>query len=111
MIKKVSAVSAAALIAFSFTISSFGSAMAEPHHYRGYGHHGHHGGHGAAIAGGVALGILGAAAIAESAREREGCYRGPRECTWVEGGCWRDDDGNRVCRPGHRECSRPVVCD
>jgi hypothetical protein len=114
MFKKISAISVAVLLAASFTLSSFDGAIAQP----GPGGPGgpgprHGGGGGAAVAGGIALGILGAAAIAESERAhaREGCYRGPRECHWVEGGCWRDDDGNRVCRPGRRECSRPVICD
>lgn len=105
MIKKVSAISATVLLAVSMTVGSMGSVIAGPHH-----HHRHHGGHGgAAFVGGLALGIL--ATEAARSERRDGCYRGPKECHWVPGSCWRDDDGARVCRPGHRECSRRVYCD
>jgi len=100
MMKKVSAVMATLLLATSLTVTSFGGAEAR-------------GGRGAAaIIGGAALGILAIEAL-KSDREyvREGCYRGPRECRWVRGGCYYDDYGDRVCRGGHRECYRPVYCD
>ena len=68
-------------------------------------------------AGIIGLGILGA--IAESQRYRHGpvyrsyggCYKGPRRCRWVRGGCWINRWGERVCRRGVRRCWRPTYCD
>ena len=98
--KKIMAVAATVLLAISLTVTSIGSAEAR------------HGRKAGLAVGGVALGILALDAMARD-REyvREGCYRGPRECRWVRGGCWYDDDGARVCSRGHRECHRPVYCD
>lgn len=62
---------------------------------------------------GVALGVfaLGIAGAYDRPYGRASCYEGPRECRWVRGECWYDEDGARVCREGHRECWRPTLCD
>lgn len=72
-------------------------------------------GRGAAIAGGVALGVLALGAAGAYGRDRHyyrsGCYRGPRECRYVGRECWWNRYGERVCERGRRECWRPTYCD
>lgn len=92
MLKKISTVALTAALAFSMSVASFSAAQARRHHG---------GAVAGALVGGLALGVL----ASEAARDRD-CYR---ECRWVRGSCWRDDYGDRVCRPGRRECYR--VCD
>ena len=99
MIKKVSTVTMTLLLAASFTATSFGNADAGG------------GRTAAAIIGGAALGVLAVEAMRDREPVREGCYRGPRECRWVPGRCYWNEFDERVCRPGFRECYRPVVCD
>jgi len=96
MLKKISTIAATAVLALSMSVTSFGTAQAWHHHHGGGG-----GAVAGALVGGLALGVL----ASEASRERE-CVR---ECRWVRGGCWRDEDGYKVCRPGHRECYRS--CD
>jgi hypothetical protein len=67
-----------------------------------------------AIIGGFALGALAlgaASAYGTSHHYRGGCYRGPRECRWVDRECFYNDFGDYVCSRGYRECIRPVYCD
>lgn len=100
MRRKITASLAALLMAIPLTAGSFSTAEA-----RG-------GRAAAAFVGGAALGLLAAEAWRrDRVYVREGCYRGPAECRWVRGRCFYDDYGDRICRPGHRECYRPVYCD
>lgn len=101
MLKKAFAVMATLLLAASLNVGTFTAAQA--------GHH-HHGRNGAAIVGGAVLGILALEALSSEQRAR-GCYEGPRRCHWVPRRCRENDWGERVCRGGHEECSRRVVCD
>ncbi len=73
---------------------------------------------GAAIAAGIAagiitLGVLGAASHARRGRyyyRDGGCYRGPRRCYRVGRRCWYNRFGDRICgRPRYR-CRRPLIC-
>ena len=101
MLKRATTVIMTLLLALALTTTSFDSAQARR-------------GRTAAIAGGVALGILalGAAdAYSRSRYYRGGCYRGPRECRWVGRDCYRNSYGERVCEGGYRECWRPTYCD
>jgi hypothetical protein len=101
MLKRTSMVVMSLVLAMAFTMTSFDSAEARR-------------GRGAAIAGGVALGILALGAAGAYGRSYErsgGCYRGPRECRWVERDCYRNGWGERVCEGGYRECRRPTYCD
>jgi hypothetical protein len=103
MLKKATTLLFTLALAMALTVTSFDSAEARR-------------GRGAAIAGGVALGILALGAAASSGRSHAydrggGCYRGPRECRWTGGECFYDRWGDRVCRGGYRECYRPTYCD
>jgi hypothetical protein len=102
MFRKAATLISTLALALSITAASFDAADAR-HRRRG------------AIIGGLALGALalGAAGAYGEPRHyrRGGCYRGPRECHWVGGGCFYDDFGDYVCMRGHRECTRPVYCD
>lgn len=100
MMKTLTSLTASLALAMSLTVASFDSAQAR---------HGRR----AAIIGGIALGALALGAAGAYGRPyyRSGCYRGPRECYWVEGGCRYNRYGDYVCRRGHRECSRPTYCD
>ncbi len=63
-------------------------------------------------AGIIALGILGGYAHSRGRRyHRAECFRGPRRCRWVRGGCWHDRYGDYICRRGYRKCWRPLYCD
>jgi hypothetical protein len=95
MLKKISTIAATAVLALSMSVTSFGTAQAH-----GWGH-GHGGAVAGALVGGLALGVL----ASEAGRSRE-CVR---ECRWVPRGCWRDEDGYKVCRPGREVCRR--YCD
>ena len=74
-------------------------------------------GRGGRVAAGVAaglitLGILGAYANSRGRHHYNvECYRGPRRCRWVRGGCWHDRYGDYVCRRSYRKCWRPRYCD
>ncbi|MEM7751667.1 MAG: hypothetical protein AAF346_25690 [Pseudomonadota bacterium] len=74
-------------------------------------------GRGGRVAAGVAagiitLGILGAYANSRGRHYHDAeCYRGPRRCRWVRGGCWHDRYGDYVCRRSYRKCWRPLYCD
>ena len=67
--------------------------------------------HKGAVAAGIALGILGAGALAAGAAERDGCYRGELRCRWVKGRCYRDEYGDLECEQGYEKCYRPLYCD
>jgi hypothetical protein len=100
MLKKATTLLSTLALALALTVTSFQSAEARR-------------GRNAAIAGGVALGVLalGAAAASSRAYERGSCYRGPRECRWVGGDCYYNRYGDRICSRGYRECYRPTFCD
>ncbi len=99
MLKKLSAIAASLALAASITATSLDTAEAGRRH-RG------------AMIGGAALGlfVLGAMS-ARSEDYRDRCYRGPRECRWVRGACYRDRFGDYECETGHEECYRPLYCD
>ena len=40
-----------------------------------------------------------------------GCYRGPRQCSWVGRDCRTNRYGEPVCSEGHYRCWRPTICD
>jgi hypothetical protein len=101
MLKKCSTIAACLLLAASIIVTHSDTAGARYRHRGVY-------------IGGAALGLfaLGATARRSSygyARER--CYRGPCECRWVRGSCYRDRFGEYDCEDGYRECSRPLYCD
>ncbi len=99
MPKRATSIIMSLLLAITLTMASFHAAEARR-------------GRNAAIAGGLALGVLAlGAAGAYGHPYRSHCYRGPRECRWVGGGCYMDGYGDRVCGGGHRECWRPTYCD
>ena len=63
-------------------------------------------------AGIIGLGVLGAVANArEREYHREGCYRGPEECSWRDRRCFVNSYGDTVCRGGVYRCYRPTLCD
>lgn len=100
MLKKTSMAVMSLMLASAFTMTSIQTADARR-------------GRGAAVAGGIALGILalGAATAYGRSGDRGGCYRGPRECRWVGRECYVNSYGERVCEGGYRECRRPTYCD
>lgn len=101
MLKKFAAIAASLLLAASVTVTSADTAEAR-HRHRGL------------YMGGAALGLfaLGAMSARSSyAYGRERCYRGPRECRWVRGSCYRDRFGEYDCEDGYRECYRPLYCE
>jgi hypothetical protein len=61
----------------------------------------------------LGLGIAGAYAAprAYGYDLRPGCYRGPRQCSWVGRDCWTNRYGEPVCSQGHYRCWRPTICD
>lgn len=68
------------------------------------------------LAAGVAVGtILGLGIAGAYAGPRYygegGCYRGPRQCAWVDRTCWHNRFGEYVCRGGDYRCWRPTYCD
>ena len=98
MIKKLSAIVAGLALAASITLT--GSNAEAGHRHRG------------ALIGGAALGLFALGAMSgRSYDDREGCYRGPRECRWVRGACYRDRFGEHECEEGYQECSRPLYCN
>lgn len=99
MLKKLSTIAAFLALAASLTLSSFSAAEAR------YRHRG-------AVIGGAALGLFALGAMsAQAGYDRERCYRGPRECHWVRGACYRDRFGDYECDEGHEKCVRPLLCD
>ena len=104
MLKKLVAVTASIVLAASITVVSFDTAEARRHRHRGVYV-------GGAALGLFALGALGAQSGYAYGYDREGCYRGPRECRWVRGECYRDRYGNFECEESYRECYRPLDCD
>lgn len=104
MMKTLTSLTASLLLAMSLTVTSYDQAEARR-------------GRNAAIIGGIALGALALGAAGAYGRPYHayggggGCYRGPRECYWVDGGCRYNRYGDYVCRRGHRECARPTYCD
>lgn len=70
-----------------------------------------HRGVGVGIAAGIiGLGLLGAAASARP-YYREGCYRGPERCGWVDRHCFYNRYDEYVCRGGRYRCWNPTYCD
>lgn len=104
MLKKLSAVAAILVLAATLVAASFDSAEAKR-------------GRNAAILGGLAIGALALGALNAEAEyyadydEGGECYRGPRQCHWVPGECYRDRWGDKRCERGFRECHRPIICD
>jgi hypothetical protein len=101
MLKKATTLLTTLALGLALTVTSFDSAEARR-------------GRNAAIAGGVALGVLALGAAAANSRSYDragGCYKGPRECRWVGADCYRNRWGERVCEGGYRECHRPTYCD
>jgi hypothetical protein len=100
MLKKATSALMSLALAMAVTVTTFDSAEARR-------------GRNAAIAGGVALGILalGAAGAYGGPRDRVRCHRGPRQCRWVGGDCYWSRWGERICSGGYRECFRPKYCD
>lgn len=72
---------------------------------------------GGRVAAGVAAGIIGLGILGAYAHARDRhyygrhCYAGPRECFWVEGRCWFNRYGERVCKGGREVCERRTYCD
>ena len=99
MLRKFSAIATSLVLAASILVTGFDTAEAGRRH-RG------------AMIGGAALGLfmLGAVA-AQSADDRQRCYRGLRQCRWVRGACYRDRFGDYECEDGYEECYRPLYCD
>jgi hypothetical protein len=62
-----------------------------------------------ALATGIFLGAVGAAALA--GRARETCYQGELRCRWVRGECFSGRYGEVDCAPSGKKCYRPVFCD
>lgn len=98
MFRTLPALAATLALATSVTLASFDAAEAGRRN-RG------------AIAAGTALGILALGAMNARAYHGERCYRGPRQCHWVRGECYRDRWGDYECEPGYRKCFRPLYCD
>ena len=99
MLKKLSTVAASLALAASITVSGFDTAEAGRRH-RG------------AMIGGAALGLFMLGTMnAQSSDDRQRCYRGPRQCRWMRGACYRDRFGDFECEDGHEECYRPLHCD
>jgi hypothetical protein len=73
--------------------------------------------HDGRVAAGVAAGIIGLGLLGAYAASRDRayyggeCYRGAPRCEWVEGRCYFNDYGDRVCRPGYERCLRPTICE
>jgi hypothetical protein len=94
----------------STVVLGLGAAMIQPAeaHRRGGG-----------VAAGLAIGTLLGLGIAGSyAGPRyygydggPGCYRGPRQCSWVGRHCWINRYGEQVCSGGDYRCWRPTICD
>jgi hypothetical protein len=59
----------------------------------------------------LGLGIAGAYAGPRYYGEGDGCYRGPRQCAWIDRTCWHNRYGEYVCRGGDYRCWRPTICD
>lgn len=99
MLKKLPAITASLVLAASITVAGFDTAEAR-HRHRG------------ALIGGAAIGLFALGVMSErSEYSRDRCYRGPRECRWVRGGCYRDRYGDYECEESYQECYRPVYCD
>jgi hypothetical protein len=103
MFRKASVLITSLVIALSVVATSVDHAEAR-HRHR----------HRGAIIGGVALGALALGALGAYGApryHRSGCYRGPRQCSWVGERCYYNRFDEYVCRGGHRECWRPLYCD
>jgi hypothetical protein len=100
MLKKLSTIAASLALAASIILTGFNAAEAGRRH-RG------------AFIGGAALGLFALGAMSGPSRYDRGerCYRGPRECRWVRGACYRDRFGEYECDEGHEKCYRPLYCD
>jgi hypothetical protein len=99
MLKTLTKAVAVTALATSMTATSFDTAEARK-------------GRRAAVIGGIALGALALGALsAHGGYYGRACYRGPKECHWVGGGCYYNRYGDYICRRGHRECYRPTYCD
>jgi hypothetical protein len=98
MFRKLSALAMTLALAVSVMVASFDTAEAGRRH------------RGAFIAG-TALGVLALGAMGARAYDRERCHRGPRQCRWVRGECYRDRWGDVECESGYEECFRPLYCD
>jgi len=99
MLKQLSTLAVSLTLAASVTVTTIDTAEAGRRH-RG------------AMIGGAALGLFVLGSMAGRADNyRERCYRGPRECRWVRGACYRDRFGDYECEDGHEECHRPLYCD
>ena len=99
MLKKIVATAASLAFATSMMMAATGTAQAGRHHP-------------GAVVGGAALGLFALGAMSAGSRyDGERCYRGPRECHWVRGACYRDRFGDVECEEGHERCYRPRYCD
>lgn len=102
MLKKIMSSLVAVMLAFGAVMAA-SSAPAEA-------------GRGSRVAVGVAAGIIGLGVLGAYARARdrhydEVCYKGPRECGWVDRRCFHNRYGETVCRGGRWTCWRDTYCD